>query len=40
MGIPSADGQPVQTLPDFLERDQDRWELEPESAEDYGARED
>ena len=40
MGIPSADGQPVQTLPDFLERDQDRWELEPESAEDYGDRED
>lgn len=35
MGIISIDGDPVQTLQHFQQRDLKRWELDPESSEDY-----
>mgnify|MGYP005837174429 CR=1 FL=1 len=35
MGIASADCLPVQTLKNFQQRDLKRWELDPESSEDY-----
>lgn len=36
VGIPSVDGEPVETWVRLQHRDDRRWELEPESAEDYG----
>ncbi|MEB3249676.1 MAG: DUF6335 family protein [Microcystaceae cyanobacterium] len=38
MGIPSTDGRDIQTLPRMTGRDRHRWELEPDSAEDYEER--
>ena len=35
MGIVSTDAYPVQTLENFRQRDLKRWELDPESSEDY-----
>ena len=35
MGIVSTDAYPVQTLENFRQRDRKRWELDPESSEDY-----
>jgi hypothetical protein len=35
MGIDSVDGQPVRTMENLWDRDRDRWELDPESSEDY-----
>ncbi|NET38491.1 MAG: hypothetical protein F6K19_41945 [Cyanothece sp. SIO1E1] len=35
MGIASTDGQPVKTLDKMEQRDRQRWELDPESSEDY-----
>jgi hypothetical protein len=35
MGLDSIDGRPVRTLENLWERDRDRWELNPESSEDY-----
>ncbi|MCX7595910.1 MAG: DUF6335 family protein [Fischerella sp.] len=35
MGITSVEGRPVDTLRDFYQRDCERWELDPESCEDY-----
>lgn len=35
MGIVSTDANPVQTLETFRQRDRKRWELDPESSEDY-----
>ncbi|MGK7874343.1 MAG: DUF6335 family protein [Xenococcaceae cyanobacterium] len=35
MGISSADGKPVKTLEKLERRDRERWELDPESSEDY-----
>jgi hypothetical protein len=35
MGIVSTDADPVQTLENFRQRDRKRWELDPESSEDY-----
>ena len=35
MGIISADADPVQTVENFWQRDRKRWELDPESSEDY-----
>jgi hypothetical protein len=35
MGITSIDGQPVQTWTNLQQRDLKRWELDPESSEDY-----
>ena len=35
MGIVSTDAYPVQTLETFRQRDRKRWELDPESSEDY-----
>ena len=35
MGIISTDGDPVQTMQHFQQRDLKRWELDPESSEDY-----
>lgn len=42
MGIPSIDGQPVETARILTNRDLRRWELDPDSAEDHqgGAAED
>lgn len=36
VGLSSADGQPIETWEELQGRDHRRWELEPESAEDYG----
>ena len=38
MGIASTDGQSIRTFPHFTNRDRHRWELEPESSEDYEER--
>ena len=38
MGIDAADGEPVQTREKLERRDRRRWELKPESAEDYQER--
>ena len=38
MGIVFPDGEPVQTLSHLNRRDRKRWELEPDSAEDYADR--
>ena len=35
MGITSTDGRPVPSLENFRQRDRQRWELDPESSEDY-----
>lgn len=35
MGITSIDGQPVETWKNLQRRDLERWELNPESSEDY-----
>jgi Family of unknown function (DUF6335) len=35
MGITSIDGHPVQTWTNLQQRDLKRWELDPESSEDY-----
>jgi hypothetical protein len=35
MGISSIDGHPVQTWENLQQRDRQRWELDPESSEDY-----
>jgi hypothetical protein len=35
MGIDAADGEPVHTLDKLEWRDKKRWELDPESSEDY-----
>jgi hypothetical protein len=35
MGITSTDGKPVQTWKNLQQRDLERWELNPESSEDY-----
>ena len=35
MGISSTDGRPVPSLENFRQRDRERWELDPESSEDY-----
>ena len=35
MGLSAVDGHPVRTLDNLEQRDQRRWELDPESAEDY-----
>lgn len=35
MGLGSVDGQPVQTAKTLSQRDQRRWELNPDSAEDH-----
>jgi hypothetical protein len=37
MGIASVDGRPVATVRNFSGRDQRRWELNPDSAEDHQA---
>ena len=37
MGITSIDGHPVETARTFSGRDQRRWELDPDSAEDHQA---
>ncbi|MFN5514297.1 MAG: DUF6335 family protein [Cyanobacteriota bacterium] len=36
VGLSSVDGQPIETWDELQGRDDRRWELEPESAEDYG----
>lgn len=38
MGIAAADGESVRTQMKLAHRDHDRWELNPESAEDYSDR--
>ncbi len=35
VGIDHEEGEEIQTNDQLIERDRDRWELEPESAEDY-----
>ena len=35
VGLSAVDGHPVRTLDNLEQRDQRRWELDPESAEDY-----
>ena len=35
MGIAAAEGEPVHTQETLVERDHRRWELDPESSEDY-----
>ncbi|MDJ0705496.1 MAG: DUF6335 family protein [Leptolyngbyaceae cyanobacterium MO_188.B28] len=35
MGLSAVDGHPVRTLVNLEQRDNQRWELDPESAEDY-----
>ncbi|MBE9116150.1 hypothetical protein IQ249_09605 [Lusitaniella coriacea LEGE 07157] len=35
MGISSVDGEPVGTMKKFMKRDRGRWELDPQSSEDY-----
>jgi hypothetical protein len=36
VGLSSVDGRPIETWDELQGRDDRRWELEPESAEDYG----
>lgn len=38
VGIDAPDGQPVRTKDNLDRRDRSRWELEPDSAEDYNER--
>lgn len=35
MGISSVDGEPVGTMKKLMKRDRGRWELDPQSSEDY-----